>query len=48
MENPSVKVDKHVYNLKETLPTYAIVSIDNIDLRLGKVLKKDSPIIIEE
>jgi len=38
--NPNVKVDKPVYNSKETLPTYAIVSIDNIHLSLGKVLQK--------
>jgi len=43
-------VERLAYNVEETtlFPTYSILPIQDIHLRLGKVLQKDSPPIIEE
>ena len=47
--NPNNKLEKQVYQTKETnLPTYSISSIHDIHLRLGKILSKGSPLVIEE
>jgi hypothetical protein len=43
-------VEKPMYNIDEGMPfsTYSILPLQNIHLRSGKVLQKDSPVIIEE
>jgi len=50
MANPSNKMDKPAYNVEEAayFPTYSILPINDVHLRSGEVLKKDSPPIIEE
>jgi len=50
MEYPSSRMDKPAYNVKKAayFPTYSILPINDVHLRSGKVLKKDSPLIIEE
>jgi hypothetical protein len=39
-------VEKPMYNIDEE-PSYSILPLQNIHLRSGKVLPKDSPVIIE-
>jgi hypothetical protein len=47
--NPNNKVERPIYNVEEgTFPTYSIVSVQDIHLRSGKTLHKESPILIEE
>ena len=43
-------MDKPAYNVEEAtyFPKYYILPINNVHLRSGKVLKRDSPPIIEE
>ena len=50
MENPNNKVDKSAYTVEEAtcFPSYSILPLNDVHLRSGKVLKKDSPPIIEE
>jgi hypothetical protein len=40
-------VEKPMYNIEEG-SSYSILPIQNIHLRYGKVLPKDSPVIIEK
>ena len=49
MANPNNKVDKSAYTIEEAacFPTYSILPLDDVHLRSGKVLNKDSPIIEE-
>eukprot|EP00253_Pinus_taeda_P008492 PITA_08492 len=48
--NPNNKMDKSAYNVEEAayFPTYSILPLNDVHLRSGKVLQKDSPPIIEE
>jgi len=48
--NPSNKMERPAYNVEEVtyFPTYFILPIQDVHLRSGKVLHKDSPSIIEE
>eukprot|EP00253_Pinus_taeda_P010783 PITA_10783 len=48
--NPNNKVDKSAYTVEEAtyFPTYSILPLHDVHLRSGKVLKKDSPPIIED
>ena len=47
--NPNNKLEKQVYQIEETiLPTYPICFVHDIDLGSGKILSKDSPLVIEE
>eukprot|EP00253_Pinus_taeda_P005658 PITA_05658 len=48
--NPNNKVDKSAYTVEEAayFPTYSILPLNDVHLSSGKVLKKDSPPIIEE
>ena len=48
--NPNNKVDKSAYTVEEAayFPTYSILPLNDVHLRSGKVLKKDSPPIVEE
>ena len=47
--NPNNKLEKQVYQTEETnLSTYSISFVHDIHLRLGKILSKDSPLVIEE
>jgi len=50
MANPNNKVDKSAYTVEEEacFPTYSILPLNDVHLRSRKVLKKDSPPIIEE
>jgi len=50
MANPNNKVDKFAYTVEEAtcFPTYSILPLNDVHLRSGKVLKMDSPPIIEE
>ena len=50
MANPNNKVDKSAYTMEEAtcFPTYSILPLNDVHLRYGKVLKQDSPQIIEE
>ena len=50
MANPNNKADKSAYTVEEAAyyPAYSILPLDDVHLRSGKVLKKDSPPIIEE
>jgi len=43
-------MDKPAYNVEEAtyFPTYSIIPINDVHLRVGKVLHKNSPLIIEE
>ena len=43
MERPTYNVEEATY-----FPTYSILPIQDVNLRFGKVLHKDSPPIIEE
>jgi hypothetical protein len=40
-------VEKPMYNVEEG-PSYSILPLQNIHLRSGKVLPKDSPVITEK
>ena len=48
--NPSNKLDRPTYHVEEATyyPTYSILPIQDVHLRSGKVLQKNSPPIIEE
>ena len=50
VSNPSNKLDRLAYHVEEATyyPTYSILPIQDVHLRSGKVLQKDSPPIIEE
>jgi hypothetical protein len=50
VENPNSKVEIPMYNFEEgtSFPTYSVLPIQNIHLRCGKVLQKNSLVIIEE
>jgi hypothetical protein len=42
-------VERPTYNVEEgTLPTYAIVYVQDIHLRSGKTLHKEPPIVVEK
>jgi len=47
--NPNNKVGRPIYKVKEgTFPTYSNSFVQDIHLRYGKTLHKESPILIEE
>eukprot|EP00253_Pinus_taeda_P009463 PITA_09463 len=48
--NPNNKVDKSAYIVEEAtyFPTYSILPMNDVHLKSSKVLKKDSPPIVEE
>lgn len=48
--NPSKTMDKPAYNVEEAtyFLTYSILPINDVHLRSGKVIHKNSPLIIEE
>jgi hypothetical protein len=47
ISNPNNKVEKPMYNIDEG-PSYSVLLLQNIHLRSGKVLPKDSLVIIEK
>ena len=47
--NPNNKIDRPMYNVDDgmALP-YSVLPLQNINLRSGKTLQKESPVILKE